>query len=117
MQARRNRETLLGKLDRRLEQSRPRQASVFLMGQLKRAQHARGAHRAATDLRLSESHRCAVCLQEQFLGCLGWRSFPAVIRAHIPPIPQHDECTAADAGRLRLDQRQHGLHRNGRVNR
>ena len=84
----------------------------FLMGQFKRAQYAWRPHRATTNLRLGERHRCAVGLQEKLLGGAGRCGFSAVISAHVLAVPQHDQRTTADAGGLRLDQRQYRLHRN-----
>ncbi|VVN75485.1 hypothetical protein PS685_05275 [Pseudomonas fluorescens] len=117
MQARRDGKALLGQFDRRLEQLVPWQAAVFLMSQFQCAQHPWRAHRTTTDLCLSERHRLAVGLQEKLLGGAGRCGFAAVVSAHGLAIPKHDQRTTADARGLRLYQRQHGLHRNGRIDR
>ena len=82
VQAWRDGKALLREFDRRFEQLRPWQATVFLMGQLQRAQHARGAHRTPANLRLGERHRLAIGLQEQFFGGAGRCGFAAVVSAH-----------------------------------
>ncbi len=117
VQARRNRKALLGQFDRRFEQLGPWQATVLFMRHFQRAQHARCPDRAPADLRLRERHRFAVGLQEQLLGGAGRCGFATVIRAHLFAVPQHDHRAATDPGRLRLNQGQHRLHRNRRINR
>ncbi len=117
MQARGNRKALLGQFDRWLKQLRPRQATVLSMRQLQRPQYPGRTDRAPADLRLRKGHRFTVSLQEQLLGGPGRRRFAAVIGAHLLAIPQHNHRPATDPGRLRLNQRQHRLHRNRRINR
>ncbi|MNL19096.1 hypothetical protein D3C87_1402780 [compost metagenome] len=85
------------------------------MGKLKGAQHARCAHRTTTDLCLSERHRLSVGLQEKLLGGAGRCCFTTVVGTHFFTVPQHNQRATADARRLRFDQRQHGLHRNRRI--
>ncbi len=82
-----------------------------------RTQHARSTHRAPADLRLRERHRFAVGLQEQLLGGTRRGGFASVVGAHLFAVPQHDHRTATDPGGLRLDQGQHRLHGNRRINR
>ncbi|MNR02605.1 hypothetical protein D3C85_1184610 [compost metagenome] len=115
MQAWRNGEAVFGEFYRRFKQLSPRQATVFLMGQLQGSQDTRRPHGTTANLRLGKSHRFPVRLQEQLLGGTGRRGFAAVVGAHGFAIPKHDQCATTNTRRLRFDQRQHGLHRNRRV--
>lgn len=79
------------------------------------AQHAGHADRAAADPGLAQAHRRAVGAQEQVLVGTGRGGLPAVIGLHALAVPVEEEGATADTGGLRLDQRQHGLHGDGRV--
>ena len=112
VQAWRNGETLLRQFDRRFEQLRPRQAAMFFVGQFKGAQYAWRPHRTTTNLRPGERHGSTIGLQEKPFRGAGRCRFSSVISAHVFAVPQHDQRATADAGRLRLDQRQYRLHCN-----
>ena len=111
-----NGEALLRQANRRFKQLGPWQAAALLVRHLQGAQYPWSAHRAPANLRIRERHRRTVGLQEKTLRGPGRRSFAAVISLHVVPIPQHDERTAADAGRLRFHQGQYRLHGNRRIN-
>ena len=115
-QARADREALFGQLDGRLEQRLPRQLAVLGVGQFQRAQHARRAHRAPTDDALHEVHGLAV-LHEQVGRGGGGRGLAAVVGQRLVAIEMQQEQATADARRLRLDEVQHHLHRDRRIDR
>ena len=116
MQAWGNGKALLRQTNCRLEQLGPLQVAALFVRHLQGAQYARRTHRAPANLRIRERHRRTVGLQEQTLCRPGRCCFTAVISLHLLSIPQHDECTAADAGRLRFHQSQYRLHGNRRIN-
>ena len=107
---------MLRQANRRLEQLGPRQVAALFVRHLQGAQYPWRAHRAPANLRIRERHRRTVGLQEQTLCRPGRCCFAAVVSLHVVPIPQHDERTAADAGRLRFHQGQYRLHGNRRIN-
>jgi hypothetical protein len=115
MQARRNREALLGEFDRRLKQRGPRQPTVLLV-----------RHSSARNTPGVPTERPPICAcgngiglpsacRNSFFGGAGRCGFATVVGAHLFAVPQHDHRAAADPGRLRLDQGQHRLHGNRRV--
>ncbi|VVN33876.1 hypothetical protein PS624_04991 [Pseudomonas fluorescens] len=90
---------------------------MLVMGHHQCTQQPRCTDRATADLCLRERHRLAIGAQEQLLGGASRCGFATVVGAHLFTVPQHDHRAAADPGRLRLNQRQHRLHRNRRINR
>ena len=117
MQTRADREALLGQRDRRVEQARPGQPAMACVRHLEHAHGAGHADRAAADHRLLERHRLAVGLQEQPLVGQRRRGLAAVEGFDARAVPMQDERAAADAAGLRLDQREHHLHRHRRIDR
>jgi hypothetical protein len=113
-QAQADRKALLGQPDRRLEQPAPRQLAVQAMRQRQGAQRPRRAHRAPADDCLDERQFLAVA-KKQLRSCRRRRGFAAVDGVHLVAVVVHQEQAAAEARRLRLDQRQHHLYRNRRV--
>jgi hypothetical protein len=92
---------------------------VSLVSQLEHADHARNADRAASDRRVDEAHRRLVFLQETIGACRSRGGLATVVAAQrlFPLRPVEEECTPADAGRLRLHEAEDHLDRNGRVQR
>ena len=119
MQSRRDREALLRQLDRRLEQLRPRQAPMLPMHELQHAHRPGHADREPADDRLLELHGRAVRVQEHVGRRRGRRGLAAVIgRERLAlAVEGEQEPAAADAGGLRLHQRQHHLHGDRRIDR
>ncbi|MCY1235684.1 hypothetical protein D9M69_477770 [compost metagenome] len=85
------------------------------MRHLQRAHHTRRADRTPADLCLAEFHRLAVGAHEQVFGGARGCGLAAVEGLNALAVPVHDEGAATDAGGLRLDQRQHGLHGDGGI--
>ncbi len=117
VQARADGEALFRQADRRLEQRLPRQLAVLAVRERQHAQHARRARRPAAHDALGTRHRRAVRMLEQMLVRLRRRRLAAVERLHLLAVVIHQERAAADARRLRLDEREHQLRRDGRVDR
>ena len=108
---------LFGQRDRGLEQRRPRQLTVFAVRSFEHAHGARHADRAATGHGMAKGHRLAVRQQEElFVGRRG-RGLTAVPCRHVPAVPVQQEGAASDAAGLRLDEREHHLHRDRRIER
>ena len=78
--------------------------------------HADGA---AAQRRIQEGHGLAVGAEEKRLIHRARRRLPPVEGRHPAafPIKEEKKPAAADAGRLRLDQREHRLHRDGGIHR
>jgi len=108
---------LFGQLDGRLEQAGPGQLAMLPVRQLQHAQAARHADRAAADHGVGEGHRLAVGPEEQPLVGFGRRGLAAIKGLDRAAIEMQQECAAADAAGLGLDQGQHHLHRDGGVQR
>jgi hypothetical protein len=115
MQPRADREALFREADRRLEHLRPRQLAVALVRQLEHAHRPGYADGAPAHHRLVERHRFAIGLQEELLVGRGRRGLAAVEGVDVLAIPMQQERATADAARLRLDQREHHLHRDRRI--
>ena len=108
-------EAALGQLDGGLEQLRPCQLAMLAVCQLQHAHRARNAHRAAAHDGVVEGQGLAVRADEELVGDGSGCCFAPVIGFHAGTRSMQQEGAAANAARLRLDQRQHHLHRNGRV--
>ena len=117
VQARADGEALFRQADRGLEQRLPRQLAVLAVGQRQHAQHARRARRTAAHDAFGTRHRRAIRMLEQVLIGLRRCRLAAVERLHLLAVVIHQERAAADAGRLRLDEREDQLRRDGRVDR
>ena len=87
------------------------------MRQFEQAHHPGTPTGTAADHALLEGHQPAVGLAEETAVGRGRRGLAAIEGAHRPAVEQHQESAAADAGRLRLDQRQHHLRRDRRIDR
>ena len=108
-------EAVFGQVDGRLEQGRPWQLAVLLVGHFQHAQRAGGAYRAATHHGVVELHGFAVCADKELFVSGGGRGLAAVEGLHVLAVVVHQESAAANAAGLRLHQRQHHLHGNRRV--
>jgi hypothetical protein len=117
VQARADREALLGKRDGGLEQPRPRQLAVLAVRQCQHRQRAGHADRAAARHRVHESQRLALCAEEQAFIGPGGGGLATVEGLQAPAVVVQQEGTAADAAGLRLHQREHHLHRDRGVHR
>ncbi len=113
----RHRKAGFRQVDGRVQQFGPVELAVFGVHGLQQARHARRADRAAADDRLEEAERLALRRQEQVGRGRSRRRFAAVEggdRAGRRVVPD-EERAAAQPGRLRLDQAEHGLHGDQRV--
>ena len=119
MQPRGHRETRFRERDRRLEQARPRQLAVAFVRSLEQRDNTRDTDRSPADDRVAEFHRLAVGVEESLRPCRRRRGLAPVVGKQpvVARIVNQHERAAADARRLRLDQREHELHRNRRVDR
>ena len=110
-EARRDRETVAGKLDRGLEQLGPGQLAVFVVHELERGEHAGHADRQAAMHGGIARQRLAVRIEEELGRGGGRRGLAAVIAGQRlgGRVPIEHEGAAADAGGLRLDQVEHHL--------
>ncbi|MNP44790.1 hypothetical protein D3C76_1386670 [compost metagenome] len=90
---------------------------MLLVGHFQCPQHTGDSHRATADLRGPERHRATVGLQEQRFGHGGRRRLAAIVGLHLLAIPVQDEPPTANAAGLRLDQGQHHLHGDRRIDR
>ena len=123
VKARRNLEAVFGELYRRGEQVGPRQAAVLAMRELEHAQRARHSDGETADADVPERLRASVRAEEH-VGCRCRRSRLAAFvgrdGAGTPVLGRgvdEHERPAADAGGLRLDERQHELHGDRGVDR
>lgn len=115
VQARAHLEAAFRQLDGRLEQRCPGQLAVLLVRQLQHAHRAGRAHRAAPDDAVVESDRLAARPEKQvFIGGSRGR-FAAVVGLDLAAARVQQKGPATDAARLRLDQREHHLHRDGSI--
>ena len=112
MQARREREAVLGEIDRGAKELRPRQAAMAPVGKLEHAQHARHADRAPAEHRLVERDGLPLGIQEPLAPRRGRRGLAPVVAAQplLALRPVQQEGTTADAGRFGLHQPEHQLH-------
>jgi hypothetical protein len=117
VQPRADRKALLGQLNRRLEQPRPRQLAVLTVRQRQHGHGAGHAHRAPAHHRLHERNGFAVGAKEQRLIGRRRRGFAAVESLHPLAVVVQQKGTATDAAGLRLYQREYHLHRHRRVHR
>ena len=117
VQARADLEAALGQLDGRLEQRGPGQLAVLAVRHLQHAHGAGHADRAATHHAVVEGQGLAAGVEEEFFVGSGRGRLAPVIGLYLAAAGVQQEGAAADAAGLRLDQRQHHLHRDGRVHR
>ena len=106
----------LGQGDGRFEQTRPRQAAMAAVCQFHHAQHAGHTHRQTADGRRSHVHGAAFA-HEQVFGGGRWGGFAPVVGPHALAVVVEQKSPATDATRLRLDQGEHHLNGDGRVQR
>ncbi len=119
VQPRAHRKSLFRKLDGGREKLGPSELAVLRMRAREQRHDARHAHGIAALPRLDEIARLAVRREEDgWLGALG-RRFSAVqgFERALRLIVVEQEGAAAEAGGLRLDEREHGLHGDGRIDR
>ena len=118
IEARRERKALLRHFDRRSEELGPGEAAVALVRELEHAQHTRDTDRAATDDGVHERHGFPVAHEPLGPG-RSWSCLAAVVapKLLLALRPVQEERAAADAGGFRLDQPQHHLHRDRRIDR
>ena len=107
MQPRRDRKSLVGKLQCWLEKLRPRQSAMFFVRQFEHAQEAGRADTLAAEHDFAECARCAVGFQKPFGRCCCRRCLAPVVALQLPRllIPVQQEAAAAEPGRLRLDDK------------
>ncbi len=117
VQSRRDRKTMLGQVDGRLEQRGPLQAPVFAVNALQHPQHAGGSDRQPAGRGVPERQGSPVLADELVLGRFDRGRLPAVIGLHPGATPVQQERPASDAGALRLHQRQNHLHGDRGVDR
>ena len=99
----------------RFKQARPSKPAMLLVCQLKHANGAGRSHRSATHHSVMEGHRFAVSAEKQvFISPCGCR-FPPIKGFNHFTVVVHQKCTTANPATLRLDQGQHHLYRNSRV--
>ncbi len=108
-------EAALGQSDGGLEQLCPGQHSMLAVRHLQHAHGAGHADRAATDHAVVERHGLAVPAEEQVLAGGGRGGLAPVVRLHLAARGVQQEGAAADAAGLGFDQREHHLHRDGRI--
>ena len=109
-----HRKPVLGQSDGGFKQTRPGQSAMVAVRQFEHAQHAGHAHRQAAMGCLAHVHGAALAQEQGFSGS-GRRGFAPVVGPHALAVVVEQKCTAANATRLRLNQREHHLHRDGRV--
>ena len=116
---RRHGKAVAGRGDRRLEQVAPGELAVFLVGEFQHRQDAGHADRDAGGDGLAIAERLAVAIEEHRRRGAGRRRLAAVVdgdglgRA----VVVQQEAAAADARGVRLDDAQHHLHGDGRIDR
>ncbi len=112
-------EAVLAQADRILEQRRPGQPAVPAMGHFQHAQQARCSDRQAAVDRGGKSQRPPVAIEELVRRGAGRRGLAAVERAQRIrcTVEMEQEPAAADAGRLGLDDIEHHLRGDRRVDR
>lgn len=110
-------EALVGQRDGGLEQARPGQLAVLAVGLREHRHRAGGAHRAAAGHGHHEGQGLALFVEEELLVGPGGRGLAAIEGLDAAPVVVQQEGTAADAAGLRLHQREHHLHGDGRVHR
>jgi hypothetical protein len=115
VEPRADRKALLRQADGRLEQPRPRQLAVLAMRLGQHGEHAGRAGGQAAHDGLAHRQRLAVGLEEHLRRGGGGRRLAAVEGLHLVAVPMHQEGAARDAAGLRLDEAQHGLYRDGRI--
>ena len=86
------------------------------MRHLEHAHRAGRADRAATDHAVVKRHGLAVGTDEEVFVGRCRRGFAAIKGFDFASVGMQEKSAAANAARLRLDQRQHHLHGNGRIN-
>ena len=109
----------LGQPDRRLEQVGPGQLAVLPVRQLQQGDGAGHADREARPTASRKRQRLAVAAQEQLGRRAGRRGLAAVVGDHGAgrAVEMQQEAAAADARGLRLDDAQHHLHGDRRIDR
>ena len=109
-----HRKPVLGQGNGGFEQTRPGQAAMGAVRQFEHAQHTGHTHRQAAMGRLAHVHGAAFA-HEQVFGGGRWGGFAPVVGPHALAVVVEQKCPAANAARLRLDQVEHHLHSDGRV--
>ena len=102
---------------RRFEQPRPGQFAVLPVRHVEQAYRARRADRSAADDRLVEGHCLAVGQQEESFVRRHRRRLASVVGHDALAVPVHQEGAAAEARALRLDEAEHELDGDRRVDR
>ena len=119
VQPRRHREAAAGQCDRRGEELGPGQPPVRAVHRLEQRDGAGHADRMAADDRVAEGERLPVAVEEAAGRRRRRRRLAPVVGDQALPlrvVDQHERA-AADAGALRLDQVQHQLRGDRRVDR
>lgn len=108
----RDRKSSLGQPDGGCQQAIPRKLALGAVHRLQHTHSPRHAHRAATDPGFRHWHRLAVPSQEQVRPGCGRCGLAAVPGQHLAAgmVEAQRQRAAAEAGGLRLHQRQHHLH-------
>jgi hypothetical protein len=111
-----DRKALLRELDHRLEERGPGELSVARVRDFQQPRRAGHAHRTSPDDGRTKVHRLPV-LEEKRLGRARGRGLARVVAfdALRSCVEVEKEGAAAEAGRLRFDERQHELGRDHRV--
>jgi hypothetical protein len=109
VQARPDLETGFGTVDGRLHHVGPGQPAVTGMHGFQQSQQARHAHRQPAGNGVLARHGPMAVNQELILARRRRRGLPAIEGQQAFACPEQQKATAADAARLRLDQRQHEL--------
>ena len=118
-EAGRDGETFAGKRDGGLKQFRPRQLAVLVVGELQRGERAGHADRKTARHRRVARQRLAVRIEEELGRGGGGRGLAAVDACELlgAGVPIENVAAAADARGLRLDQIEHHLRGDARVDR
>ena len=115
MQARADRKSCLGHADRRRKQACPRQLALPALHLFQHGHHAGYPYRAATDHCLMKRQRLAIRPEEQVFAHRCRRRLAAIPGQQALAVVIEQEGTASNAAGLRLDQSQHHLHGNRRI--
>ena len=82
---------------------------------IQHADHSRRGNGATADHSVIKRHGLAIGSDEQIFCCTCWRGFTAVKSGDAALVIVKQECTATDATGLRLNQAQHHLYGNRRI--
>ena len=117
VQSRADRKAALSQFDRRLEQDRPGKSAMLAMG-LGQHRHNTGCRdRKTTDDGLRHSQGLAISAQEHRRLDRSGSGLATIPGLHRAAVPMHQKCATTDATGLRLDQGQHHLHGDRRIER